>query len=176
MIKLFLKDILFLYINGIVSNIPSRKFRSFFYNLLSSGGISKSATIGLGVKFLDIRNIKIGENTNINSKCVLDGRGALLKIGNNVDIAYGVCIWTLQHDVDNHETKSASVKIGDGVWISSNATILPSVEIGENSVVGASSLVSKSIGANIFVAGVPSKIIRKNSRNSINLSRIRRFR
>ena len=98
----------FLFINGVLSKIPSRTIRSIFYNLISSGGISKSATIGSGVKFLDIRNIQIGENTNINSHCVLDGRGALLIIGNNVDIAYGVCIWTLQHDVDTHVTKSGS--------------------------------------------------------------------
>jgi acetyltransferase-like isoleucine patch superfamily enzyme len=176
MIKLLLKDFLFLFINGVLPKIPSRTIRSFFYNWVSSGGISKSATIGSGVKLLDIRNIQIGASTNINSHCVLDGRGATLIIGSNVDIAYGVCIWTLQHDIDTHLTKSGSVQIGNNVWISSNVTILPSVNIGENSVVGASSLVSKSIGEGLFAAGVPSKIIRKNNRSINKLSRLRRFR
>ena len=176
MIKLFFKDISFLLINGVLPKIPSRTIRSLFYNLASSGGISKSSTIGSGVKLLDIRNIQIGANTNINSHCVLDGRGANLIIGNNVDIAYGVCIWTLQHDIDSHLTKSGSVQIGDDVWIASNVTILPSVKIGKNSVIGASSLVSKSIGDSLFAAGVPSKIIRKNNRSINKLSRLRRFR
>src|SRR6266550_1183512 len=57
--------------------------------------------------------------------------------------------------------KTAPVKIADNVWIGMNATILKGVTIGENSVVAAGSVVTKSVPPNIVVAGNPAVVVKK---------------
>src|SRR2546423_14178445 len=57
--------------------------------------------------------------------------------------------------------KTAPVKIGDNVWIGMNAVILKGVTIGENSVVAAGSVVTKSVEPNTVVAGDPAVVVKK---------------
>ena len=57
--------------------------------------------------------------------------------------------------------KTAPVKIGDNVWIGMNAVILKGVTIGDNSVVAAGSVVSKSVAPNTVVAGNPAVVVRR---------------
>jgi acetyltransferase-like isoleucine patch superfamily enzyme len=57
--------------------------------------------------------------------------------------------------------KTASVKISDNVWIGMNAVILKGVTIGENSVVAAGSVVTKSVEPNTVVAGNPAVVVRQ---------------
>ena len=57
--------------------------------------------------------------------------------------------------------KTAPVKIGDNVWIGMNAVILKGVTIGENSVVAAGAVVTKSVPANTIVAGNPAVEVKK---------------
>ena len=97
---------------------------------------------------VDIRSpyrISIGKHTNVNKKVVLDGRGGLT-IGDNVDIAQEVTIWTEQHDYNSPTYKSVnkSVFIEDYVWVASRATILPGVTLGRGTVVACGAVVTKS--------------------------------
>ena len=48
-----------------------------------------------------------------------------------------------------------------GCWIGANSIILPGVEIGENSVVGAGSIVTKSFPKGVVIAGNPAKLIKE---------------
>src|SRR5262249_61386983 len=57
--------------------------------------------------------------------------------------------------------KTAAVKICDNVWIGMNAVILKGVTIGENSVVAAGSVVTKSIEPNVVVAGNPATVVKQ---------------
>jgi acetyltransferase-like isoleucine patch superfamily enzyme len=57
--------------------------------------------------------------------------------------------------------KTAPVKISDNVWIGMNAVILKGVTIGENSVVAAGSVVTKSVEPNTVVAGNPAVVVRQ---------------
>lgn len=52
------------------------------------------------------------------------------------------------------------VKIGKNVWIGSNSTILPGVTIGDNAIIGAGSVVTKDIPADMIAVGNPAKVIR----------------
>ena len=99
----------------------------------------------------------------INSEVLLDGRGGKIIIGNNVDIAREVNIWTLEHDPndDYHKTKGGDVIIEDYVWIASRATILPNVKIGRGAVIASGSIVTKDVPPMNIVAGIPAKIIGK---------------
>src|SRR5437667_9884197 len=59
------------------------------------------------------------------------------------------------------QLKTAPVKISDNVWIGMNAVILKGVTIGENSVVAAGSVVTKSVEPNTVVAGNPAVVVKK---------------
>jgi acetyltransferase-like isoleucine patch superfamily enzyme len=59
------------------------------------------------------------------------------------------------------QLKTSPVTIHDNVWIGMHAVILKGVEIGENSVVAAGAVVTKSIPANVVVAGNPASIVRE---------------
>jgi acetyltransferase-like isoleucine patch superfamily enzyme len=57
--------------------------------------------------------------------------------------------------------RSVPVKISDNVWIGMNSTILKGVTIGENSVVAAGSVVTKSVAPNVIVAGNPAVVTKQ---------------
>ena len=130
---------------------------TFFYFLL--GHFGKNSALMRKVEIRKPKNVFIGDNTIINKKALLDGRGGKLIIGNNVDIAQEVNIWTLEHDVndDFHKSIGADVIIEDYVWIASRATILPGVKIGRGAVIA--SIVTKDILPMQIAGGIPAKVI-----------------
>jgi acetyltransferase-like isoleucine patch superfamily enzyme len=123
--------------------------------------LGKSTNFLMGLEFRNPKNISIGQNSVVNKKVLLDGRGGQLTIGNNVDIAQETNIWTLEHDVhdDFHISKGGDVIIEDYVWIASRVTILPGVKIGRGAVVAANSVVTKDVAPMSIVGGVPAKVI-----------------
>ena len=127
--------------------------------------IGKDSNLLRNVNILIPSNIKIGDNCVINSKALLDGRGGKLIIGNNVDIAREVNIWTLEHDPhdDFHKAIGGNVIIEDYVWIASRATILPNVRIGKGAVIASGAVVTKDVPEMSIVGGVPAKIIGKRT-------------
>jgi Acetyltransferase (isoleucine patch superfamily) len=89
-------------------------------------------------------------------------------IGEHVMIAPNVTITPTGHPVDPALRKpgtqfSIPVKIGNNVWIGSNAVILPGVTIGDNSVIGAGSVVTHDIPENVIAVGNPCRVLRKIS-------------
>lgn len=78
-------------------------------------------------------------------------------IGDNTIIGYNTTI--LAHEYLINEYRVGSVKIGNNVLIGANTTILPGVEIGDNAIISAASLVHKNVEANTFVGGNPMQLI-----------------
>jgi acetyltransferase-like isoleucine patch superfamily enzyme len=131
--------------------------------------IGKGSNILTNVELLDgsLKNkqISIGRNSIINSYCMLDGRGAEIRIGDCVDIARETNIFTLDHDPnsDAHDVRGAEVVIEDYVWIASRVTILSGVTIGRGAVVAVGAVVTKNVPPMTIVAGVPAKKIGKRN-------------
>ena len=110
-------------------------------------------------------NISIGENFFMNMNCViLDG--AKVTFGDNVFIAPGCGFYTAGHPLDSERRNrgleyARPITVGNNVWIGAQVCVLPGVTIGDNTVIGAGSVVTKSIPANVLAAGNPCRVIRK---------------
>lgn len=110
--------------------------------------------------------LTIGNNVGMSSTRLWIHESA--KIGNNVKIGGCVLITdTDAHPMDymarrssNEGTKSAPVVIEDDVWIGAHCIILKGVTIGARSVIGAGSVVTKSIPADCVAAGNPCRVIK----------------
>ena len=110
-------------------------------------------------------NIEVGNNFFANYNLVILDVGKVT-IGHNVLFAPNVSIYTAGHPLDPERRNSGleygiPITIGDNVWIGGNAVILPGVRIGDNTVIGAGSVVSKDIPDCVVAAGNPCKVIRE---------------
>ena len=160
---------LHLLVSNIIMLLPFHFLRLLWLRLFMH--IGKDSSVLSFVEVRNPKNVVIGNNTIINRRVLLDGRGGHLIIGNNVDIAQETNIWTLEHDLnnDNHQSIGADVIIEDYVWIASRVTILPGVKIGYGAVVAAGAVVTKDVEPHTIVGGVPAKPIglRENNYNYI---------
>lgn len=109
-------------------------------------------------------NIRLGRNVYANHNLViLDG--ATVTIGDNVAIGPNVVLSTSGHPVEAAVRVSGlewvkPIVIGNNVWIGASVTVLPGVEIGENTTVGGGSVVTRSIPADCVAAGNPCRVLR----------------
>ena len=112
-------------------------------------------------------NIVAGDNFYMNAGCIiLDG--ARVTFGDNVFVAPHCGFYTAGHPLD-HERRNAGLEyalpitIGNNVWIGAQVCVLPGVTIGDDSVIGAGSVVTKDIPAGVLAAGNPCRVIREIS-------------
>lgn len=108
------------------------------------------------------KNIRLGRRVFINSGCKFQDQGGIT-IGDDSLIGHNTVIATLNHDLAparRADLHPAPVVIGNKVWIGANATVLPGVRIGDNSIVGAGAVVTKDVPANTVVVGSPARVVR----------------
>ena len=77
-----------------------------------------------------------------------------------------VQIYTATHPLDHVERSSGvefakPISIGEDVWIGGSVVVCPGVTIGDRSVIGAGSVVTKNIPSDVFAAGNPCRVIRE---------------
>lgn len=110
-------------------------------------------------------NIITGDQVFFNFNCiVLDVMK--VEIGDRTLFGPNVQIYTATHPMDSGERAQGleyarPIRIGDDVWIGGSAVICPGVTIGDRTVIGAGSVVTKDIPPEVFAAGNPCKVIRK---------------
>ena len=114
------------------------------------------------------QNIYVGVNSTpgIRPGCYISGLGGIV-IGDYVTIAPNVGIISANHNIEDYAQHTYNpVKIGDYSWIGQNSVILPGVELGPRTIVGAGSVVTKSFpDGYCVIAGNPAKIVKTIDRN-----------
>jgi len=95
--------------------------------------------------------------------CYIQGINGI-SIGDNTIFAPGVKIISSNHNKSDlsEQEYSKPIKIGKNCWIGTNAVLLPGVQIGDNTVVGAGAVVTKSFPINSIIVGNPAKPINTN--------------
>ena len=120
-----------------------------------------------GITVMGAQCISIGDNCTINKYTFMTAtKDAPLIIGNNVRISPNVILLTssLQYDEKGPRIHFAKgVVIENNVWLGCGSTVLPGIHIGQNSVVGAGSVVTKDIPPDSVVGGVPARVIKRIS-------------
>ncbi|MBS1575274.1 MAG: sugar O-acetyltransferase [Bacteroidetes bacterium] len=108
------------------------------------------------------RHTSIGKNVFINHACSFLDLGGIT-IEDDVLLGPKVNLITENHPINPSQRKSLilhSILIKRNAWIGANATILPGVTVGENSIVAAGAVVNKDVPPNSIVGGIPAKIIK----------------
>jgi acetyltransferase-like isoleucine patch superfamily enzyme/O-antigen/teichoic acid export membrane protein len=144
-------------------------FKALCYILLRNYYLSNR---GVKIGFLSVISNAVlnGKHTNliIGNECYIGNSVHLalhekIILGNNVVINDGCTLLTASHDVNcpNWEPVKAPIIIDDYAWIATNSIILPGVTIGKGAVVGAGSVVTRSIPAYQIFAGNPARFIKE---------------
>ena len=114
-------------------------------------------------------NIEIGENFYSNHNLVILDC-AKVEFGNNVFIGPNCGFYTAEHPLDvekriNGLEFAKPIIVGNNVWFGGNVVVLAGVTIGDNSVIGAGSVVTKDIPENSLAVGNPCRVIKKLNNN-----------
>jgi maltose O-acetyltransferase len=109
--------------------------------------------------------IQIGARCFVNFNCTLLD-GASITIGDECLLASGVQLITATHPVDPVRRRAAieqalPIALEDGVWLGAGAIVCPGVTIGENTVVGAGAVVTRSLPAGVVAYGNPARVARE---------------
>lgn len=113
------------------------------------------------------KNITLGDDVYINFGCVILDCGQV-RIGNGVLIGPDVGLYSGNHAVDAKERAAGGlipkdIRIGNRVWLGGHVTVVPGVSIGDDTVVGAGSVVTHDLPAGVIAAGNPCRLLRRIS-------------
>ena len=165
-------------INRIISYCYGRAREKYYLRRYSTFRKQYNIDADFGFNGTDIRLYGSGEieakkNSYIGSLSTISSQhGLKVFIGENCQISHNVRMYTTSLDPDQDFNKpklkplrEGNIIINNGVWIGANVFINPGVSIGENTVVGANSVITKSLESNAIYGGVPAKLIRFKHEN-----------
>ncbi len=110
-------------------------------------------------------NVEAGDRLFINNDCVFVDPGKII-FGNDVMIGPQCGFYTAVHALDAEQRIAGyeaayPIRVGNNVWFGGHVTVLPGVTIGDNVVIGAGSVVTRSIPSNTVAVGNPCRVLRK---------------
>lgn len=164
--KRFISKFLEQLVNTLANALPddplSSRMRVILYRCLGND-ISPEAKFFGGGRVCG-KGLLVEDGVFVNRGCYFD-LSAHIKLGAGCTVGHGVTFITANHRIGTSlkragEVYSAEVTIRAGAWIGANVTILPGVDVGHGSVVGAGALVTQDVPANCLVTGVPAKVVR----------------
>jgi acetyltransferase-like isoleucine patch superfamily enzyme len=117
--------------------------------------------------------IELGDAVQLNNNAFLKSEGEGIRIGAHGLLGSDVKIFDSDfHELDPHHRrggrpKTAAVELHENVFVGESSIILKGVSIGRNSVIGAGSVVSASIPADVVAAGNPARVVRELASSSV---------
>jgi acetyltransferase-like isoleucine patch superfamily enzyme len=151
------------------STITLFLINGFFKNILRVNAKAK-VNLHFASRFVGAGGlIIVGDNPNLqlclmsNPSIYINTADKGISIDSSVYIASGVKLIGANHDVNDLTIAAAPsdiIRIGRDCWLGANSVILPAVQLGPKTIVGAGSIVTKSFSGNCIIAGNPAKIIR----------------
>jgi len=164
----FVPRVFLLFLWDINSVFGNKLFVGIRYIILKAliPELGDNVYVGKYVVIKNHRNIRIRDNVSIHDYSYVDGLGGL-QIGNNVSIAHNCSILTTNHKwsdksipIKYNREELGRVEIMDDVWLGCGVRVLAGVTIGNRSIVGAGAIVTKDVGSNALVGGVPAKLLK----------------
>ena len=125
---------------------------------------------GIKIQTGNDANVEIGEQTHIQSGCQLSAYKSSIIIGRGVEIAPNCAFYSYNHGIeanipvrDQPLISNGDIVVGDDAWLGYGVVVLDGVEIGENAIIGAGSVVTKNIPPNSIAVGNPAKFVKFRS-------------
>ncbi|MGY5354886.1 acyltransferase [Wenyingzhuangia sp. IMCC45467] len=157
------------------------KFKIRRYELQSKQKINFIAQGSYTLSLLgDLNNFKIHETSHLKSDTVIECSGGV-EIGKYFHTGKGLTVFSASHNWKDgckipYDEKiiPKKVVINDFVWLGTNVTILPGVEIGEGAIIAAGSVVVKNVAEFEIVGGNPAKLISSRDTKKYNELKIKK--
>jgi len=140
------------------------RIQTFFFQRILRINSHCKFQVNFTSQVLNPKNIELGRRVRqsflLSGNCYIQGNNGI-KIGDNTIFASNIKIISANHDFKNfsEHTRTDPINIGKNCWIGTGSVILPGVHIGNNTIIGANSTVTKSFGDNLIIAGNPAKIL-----------------
>lgn len=152
-----------LFTNWLPDNVMVLRFRGFISSFFF-GKCGKDLRLGRGITFYNPSNIYLGDNIYIALGCWFSASD-LIEINNEVMVGPYCIFSSSNHTRVNSSYRygkpnKAPIYIGNGSWLGGHCAILKGVSVGKGVVVGANTVINKSIPDNSFFAGNPGKVIK----------------
>jgi acetyltransferase-like isoleucine patch superfamily enzyme len=133
------------------------------------GKCGKNLTVGRDVTLLAVHRLEIGNNVYLAKGTWLNAIGGV-EIKDEVMFGPYVVLASSKHGFKNGSARfggahPAPVKIGRGSWLGAHAVVTEGVTIGSGNLIGANAVVTKNTPDNVFVAGVPARVIAERKDN-----------
>lgn len=133
--------------------------------MLRAGGCGIGSALILDGVIVVGAKLQVGNDAFINQGCFLDAHGGIT-IREGASIGMRCQLVTGTHHVGAAirragELKMATITIGAGAWLGANVTVLPGVSIGNGAIIGAGSVVTRSIPPNSLAVGSPARVVKE---------------
>lgn len=157
-------------ISYLVFKLPRFRFcnliKTLYLRIFFNAKIGKRVVYYPGIWIFTGRKLILGDDVDLATGVLLTTDGGIT-IGNRTLVGYGTKILSSNHNVPklpgrifNSGHSKAPVIIENDVWIGANCIILPGVTIHEGTIVAAGSVVTKDIPKNVYIAGIPARVIK----------------